>query len=126
MQDMNLGMDVESLDFTLESISEFGRRELPDSTLIELDERDEFPEEVVRRMCGEDLGIQLLFMPEEYGGMGGGALDVYRVCERMAAMDLGIATSVLATFLGSDPIVGRRDPGAEGVAGCGGSRTRGC
>ena len=55
-------------------------------------------------MCGEELGIQLLFVPEEYGGMGGGAFDVYRVCERMAAIDLGIATSVLATFLGSDPI----------------------
>ena len=36
--------------------------------------------------------------------MGGGALDVYRVCERMAAIDLGLATSELATFLGSDPI----------------------
>ena len=36
--------------------------------------------------------------------MGGGAFDVYRVCERMAAIDLGLATSVLATFLGSDPI----------------------
>ena len=36
--------------------------------------------------------------------MGGGALDVYRICERMAAIDLGLATSVLATFLGSDPI----------------------
>jgi alkylation response protein AidB-like acyl-CoA dehydrogenase len=101
---MAVGLDAETLDFTLESISEFGRRELPDSALIELDERDEFPEEVVRRMCSEDLGIQLLFVPEEHGGMGGGALDIYRVCERMAAMDLGIATSVLATFLGSDPI----------------------
>ena len=37
--------------------------------------------------------------------MGGSAFDVYRVCERMAAIDLGVATSVLATFLGSDPIV---------------------
>ena len=101
---MSVGLDVETLDFTIESISEFGRRELPDSMLIELDERDEFPEEVVRRMCSEDLGIQLLFVSEEHGGMGGGALDIYRVCERMAAMDLGIATSVLATFLGSDPI----------------------
>jgi alkylation response protein AidB-like acyl-CoA dehydrogenase len=98
------GVEVETLDFTLESIGEFARRELPDSRLIELDERDEFPEELVRRMCGEELGVQLLFVPEEYGGMGGGALDVYRVCERMAAIDLGIATSVLATFLGSDPI----------------------
>ena len=92
------------LEFTLESIQEFSRRELPDSLLIELDERDEFPEELVRKMCGEELGVQLLFIPEEYGGMGGNAMDVYRVCERMAAVDLGIATSVLATFLGSDPI----------------------
>jgi alkylation response protein AidB-like acyl-CoA dehydrogenase len=98
------GLDTETLDFVLESIGEFARRELPDTTLIELDERDEFPEELVRRMCGEDLGIQLLFVPEAYGGMGGGALDVYRVCERMARTDLGIATSVLATFLGSEPI----------------------
>ena len=36
--------------------------------------------------------------------MGGGAFDVYRICEQMAAIDLGLATSVLATFLGSDPI----------------------
>ena len=31
--------------------------------------------------------------------------DIYRVCERMARIDLGVATAVLATFLGSDPIV---------------------
>ncbi len=101
---MEVGLDVETLDFTLESIDEFARRELPDSSLIELDEKDEFPEELVRRMCGEELGIQLLFIPEEFGGMGGAAIDVYRVCESMAAIDLGVATSVLATFLGSDPI----------------------
>ena len=101
---MEVGLDVETLDFTLESIGEFAQRELPDSSLIELDEKDEFPEELVRRMCGDELGIQLLFIPEEFGGMGGAAIDVYRVCESMAAIDLGIATSVLATFLGSDPI----------------------
>jgi alkylation response protein AidB-like acyl-CoA dehydrogenase len=101
---MPAGLDVETLEFTLESISEFARRELPDALLVQLDERDEFPEELVRRMCGEDLGVQLLFVPEAYGGMGGSAMDVYRVCEQMAAIDLGIATSVLATFLGSDPI----------------------
>jgi alkylation response protein AidB-like acyl-CoA dehydrogenase len=36
--------------------------------------------------------------------MGGGAHEIYRVSEVMARIDLGIATSVLATFLGSDPI----------------------
>jgi alkylation response protein AidB-like acyl-CoA dehydrogenase len=97
--------NAEMLSVALKSIDEFAKRELPDSLLIELDERDEFPEELVRRMSsGEELGIQLLFVPFEYGGMGGGAFDVYRVCERMAAIDLGLATSELATFLGSDPI----------------------
>ena len=56
-------------------------------------------------MCSPDrLGIQLLFIPEEFGGMGGNAFDVYCVCEEMARIDLGVATAVLATFLGSDPI----------------------
>ncbi len=73
--------------------------------LIELDERDECPLDIVHYMCNPDkLGIQLLFIPEEYGGMGGGTFDVYCICEEMARIDLGIATSVFATFLGSDPI----------------------
>jgi alkylation response protein AidB-like acyl-CoA dehydrogenase len=98
-------LNAETLNVALKSIDEFAARELPDSLLIDLDERDEFPEELVRRMSsGAELGIQLLFVPYEYGGMGGGAFDVYRVCERMAAIDLGLATSELATFLGSDPI----------------------
>ncbi len=67
--------------------------------------RDECPLEIVRHMCSPDkLGIQLLFIPEEFGGFGGGAFDVYCVCEEMARIDLGVATAVLATFLGSDPI----------------------
>src|SRR6266487_5178294 len=36
--------------------------------------------------------------------MGGDTMDVYRVCEQMARLDVGVATSVLATFLGSDPL----------------------
>ena len=65
---------------------------------------DQCPEDLVRAMCGDELGIQLLFVPETYGGMGGGSFDVYRVCEQMARLDVGLATSVLATFLGSDPL----------------------
>jgi alkylation response protein AidB-like acyl-CoA dehydrogenase len=99
------GLDPDTLQMTLDAIGDFAAHELPEKLLIDLDERDEFPAELVRRMCSEDLGVQLLFIPEEHGGMGGSAFDVYRVCERMAAIDLGVATSVLATFLGSDPIV---------------------
>ncbi|MGZ4815067.1 MAG: acyl-CoA dehydrogenase family protein [Terriglobales bacterium] len=94
-----------TLKLSLKSLREFAKGQLKDERLRELDERDECPIEIVHKMCSPDeLAIQLLFVPEEYGGMGGGAFDVYRICEEMARIDLGIATSVLATFLGSDPI----------------------
>ncbi len=94
-----------TLKLSLKSLRDFAKKKLPDETLIELDERDECPIDIVRHMCDPDkLGIQLLLVPEEYGGMGGGAFDIYLVCEEMAHIDLGVATSVFATFLGSDPI----------------------
>ncbi len=99
------GLDNDTLELILGAIDEFAHQLLPETTLLELDEKDEFPEDIVRQMGGEGLGVQLLFIPEEYGGMGGGAFDVYRVCERLARIDVGVATSVLATFLGADPII---------------------
>jgi alkylation response protein AidB-like acyl-CoA dehydrogenase len=94
-----------TLKLSLKSLRDFAKKRLTDEKLLELDERDECPLEIVRHMCSPDqLGIQLLFIPEECGGFGGGAFDVYVVCEEMARIDLGVATAVLATFLGSDPI----------------------
>ncbi|HKN16292.1 MAG TPA: acyl-CoA dehydrogenase family protein [Candidatus Sulfotelmatobacter sp.] len=94
-----------TLKLSLKSLRDFAKKRLPDEKLLELDAADECPLDIVRDMCSPDqLGIQLLFIPEEFGGMGGGAFDVYCVCEEMARIDLGVATAVLATFLGSDPI----------------------
>jgi alkylation response protein AidB-like acyl-CoA dehydrogenase len=94
-----------TLKLSVKSLRDFAKKRLPDEVLRELDDRDECPIEIVHHMCNPDqLGIQLLFVPEEFGGMGGGAFDVYCVCEEMARIDLGVATAVLATFLGSDPI----------------------
>ncbi len=100
-----MGLDTETLTMIVDAIESFAEGRLPTEKLLELDANEEFPEDVVRAMCGEELGVQLLFIPEVYGGMGGDAFDVYRVCERMAAIDLGVATGVLATFLGSEPIL---------------------
>ncbi len=98
-------IDKKTLKLSVKSLRDFAKRRLPDEKLLELDEKDECPLDIVRFMCDPDqLGIQLLFVPTEFGGMGGGAFDVYVICEAMARIDLGIATSVLATFLGSDPI----------------------
>jgi acyl-CoA dehydrogenase len=102
--EVTAGLDAETLRMTLEAIREYVAGALPQDKQLQLDHDDECPVDVIRGMCSDQLGIQLLFIPEEYGGMGGGTLDVYRVCEEMARLDLGLATSVLATFLGSDPI----------------------
>ncbi len=98
------GLDADTLKMTLEAIRDFVADAIPEERQLQLDHDDECPVDVVRGMCSDRLGVQLLFIPEEYGGMGGCTLDVYRVCEHMARIDLGVATSVLATFLGSDPI----------------------
>ena len=99
------GLPADSLEMTLQSLRDFAEQRLPVARLLQLDHADEFPVDDVRALCDPNtLGIQLVFIPEEYGGFGGSAWDVYRTCELMAAIDLGVATGVLATFLGSDPI----------------------
>lgn len=98
-------LDVETLDMVLETLREYAERKLKPEFLREVDEKDEFPHEVLKDLYNPDqIGLHLLFIPEEYGGLGGGAYDIYRVSEEMAKIDLGVATSVLATFLGTDPI----------------------
>lgn len=98
------GLDAESRALVLQSLAEFGKRELTDEVLRQLDHEDRFPEPLVRELFGEDLGLHLLFLPESVGGLGAGARDICAVSEAMAAIDLGVATSVLATALGTDPI----------------------
>jgi alkylation response protein AidB-like acyl-CoA dehydrogenase len=99
------GLDPGTLTLMLEALGDFVAHELPESRMLELDHEDVCPEDTVRAMCSDALGVQLVFIPEEYGGMGGSAFDSYRVCERMARFDIGLGTSVFATFLGSDPIL---------------------
>lgn len=99
-------LDTDTLEMVLTTLRDYAAKRLKPEYLRELDERDEFPHDVLRDLYDpEKFGLHLIFIPEEYGGLGGGAYDVYRVSEQMARIDLGIATGVLATFLGTDPIV---------------------
>ena len=99
------GLDLPSLTLILEALGDFVTSALTPQRQLDLDHDDACPEDTVRAMSSDELGVQLVFIPEEFGGMGGAAFDSYRVCERMARFDLGLATAVFATFLGSDPIL---------------------
>ena len=99
------GLDKESRDLILATLTEYAERRLTPQVLLELDRTDEFPHEILKELYDPgQVGLHLLFIPEAYGGLGGGAYDIYRVAELMASIDLGVATAVLATFLGTDPI----------------------
>jgi alkylation response protein AidB-like acyl-CoA dehydrogenase len=97
------GLDPKERDAVLVTLNKYAERTLTPDFLLKLDHDDEFPVKVLDELYNR-MGLHLVFIPEEYGGMGGGAYDIYRVSEAMAAIDLGIATGVLATFLGTDPI----------------------
>jgi alkylation response protein AidB-like acyl-CoA dehydrogenase len=105
-----MSLDTETLQMVLSAIDDFAEKRLPWDLMCELDAADassgdECPEHLLREMYSPQFGIHLLFIPEEYGGMEGSTYDVYRVSEALAGVDLGLASAVLATALGLDPIL---------------------
>jgi len=107
-------MDPDVLSMVFDTIDKLERERLPLETKLELDRAGEFPTELIRFMLGPDIALHLIFIPEAYGGLGAGATEIARVSERMAKMDLAIATSFLAICLGMDPIrVGGTDAQKE-------------
>ena len=98
-------IDPISRSLMLDSLREYAKRRIPFDLIRELDEKNEFPTEIMKEMYDHDiLGLHLLLVPAEYGGVAGGTFDIYRVCELLARIDLGIATGIFATFLGTDPL----------------------
>lgn len=64
----------------------------------ELDEKDEFPRSIVKDLAASDLlGV---FVPEEYGGLGGGCFELCLVIEELSRVCAGVATSYAVNSLG--------------------------
>ena len=104
--EMNLyGLDLESRQMVIDMVVQLRKKLLTRETILELDKKELFPEEIIREMLGPEIGLQLLFLPEEYGGMGGGARDCCEVTREMARICLGVGTAFFAIHLGADPII---------------------
>ena len=97
-------LDAEDIGLIVKTLKEFTEREAPLDRRLKWDESDTCPTSVVREMLSPDVGLHLVFLPAEHGGMGGGAYDVYRLTCEFAKIDLGLATAMLAVALGTDPI----------------------
>lgn len=99
------GLDPETLRMVLESVSSLRTRLLTPRAISEYDREGLFPTEHLRMLFSSDIGIQLPFIPEEFGGIGGGAKDACLVCHEMGSICLGVATSVFAVLLALEPIL---------------------
>lgn len=67
------------------------------------DETEDFPWEIIRELSSVDLFM--VYIPEEYGGTGGGVTDLCIVTEELSRVCGGIALSFAGTALGSYPIL---------------------
>jgi alkylation response protein AidB-like acyl-CoA dehydrogenase len=65
----------------------------------ELDEKEEFPWSIMKDLADTDL--LRVFIPEEYGGLGGGCLELCLVIEELSQVCAGVAVSYAANSLGS-------------------------
>ncbi|MCE5244672.1 MAG: acyl-CoA dehydrogenase family protein [Syntrophobacteraceae bacterium] len=69
----------------------------------ELDQQEEFPWEIMKVLAQSDLFG--LYIPEAYGGLGGGILENCLAIEQLAQACIGVATSFAASGLGAYPIL---------------------
>jgi butyryl-CoA dehydrogenase len=69
----------------------------------ELDEKEEFPHEIMKFLAQADLFG--LYIPEEYGGFGGGSTELVLAVEELSAACLGVSTTFAANALAAYPIL---------------------
>mgnify|MGYP001812571702 CR=1 FL=1 len=99
------GLDEESRSMVLNMVGQLRERLLTREKILEYDQHEIFPEETIRKMLDPGIGLQLLFIPEAYGGMGGGARDCCAITREMSKICLGIGTAFFAIQLGADPLI---------------------
>ncbi|NPV53556.1 MAG: acyl-CoA dehydrogenase [Firmicutes bacterium] len=69
----------------------------------ELDEKEEFPWDIMKTLAESDLfGV---WVPEEYGGFGGGVFEQCLVVEELSRACAGVATTYASSALGAYPIL---------------------
>ena len=64
----------------------------------ELDEKEEFPWAIMKDLADTDMFA--VFIPEEYGGLGGGSLELCLVVEELSRACPGVAVSYAGSLLG--------------------------
>jgi alkylation response protein AidB-like acyl-CoA dehydrogenase len=104
-ESMPIGLDERSLKLALNTVKDLRKKLLSKENVLEWDKTETFPEKTIRRLLEPDVGLQLLFIPEAYGGIGAGTRDCCAVIQEVSKICLGVSTAFFAIQLGSDPLL---------------------
>jgi len=98
---INYGLTEQQLEIC-ELMREFAKeRVLP--LRAELDEKEEFPHALLQELGRMDM--MGLYVPEEFGGFGGGSLEFCLAIEQLSRICIGVSVSFAANALGAYPIL---------------------
>lgn len=99
---MNILVTNKHIELT-KKIKEFAEKEVK-PYIIEYDEREEFPVEIIKKLGG--LNVFGMQVPKEYGGQGSDTLSYIMVVEELAKVDSSVAACITAhNSLGVGPIL---------------------
>jgi len=87
-----------------DTIRRFVETEIPREVAIEIDENDEFPHELLQKLC--DLGFMGINVPEEYGGQGGTIVDMMILTEETSKKLPVLAWAIGNIILYGNSIIG--------------------
>jgi len=87
----------------IQNLAEKITRERVRPVRAELDEKEEFPREIMNILA--DAGLFAIFLPEAYDGLGGGMLELSLATEELSRGCLAVSTSYAASALGAFPIL---------------------
>jgi len=90
-----------------DTIRRFVEKEIPREVAVEIDEQDQFPHELLQKLC--DLGFMGLNVAEEYGGQGGNVID-----EMIFVEEISRGLPVLAWAAGNILLYGNNIIGVNG------------
>lgn len=97
-------MEMNELQKDLQSFArEFAQKEIAPIALQIDHDHGEFPMDVFHKFC--DAGFNTMFLPEEYGGQGLGAMEEVIIGEEFCKADAGFYVSATTGAFGIEPVL---------------------
>lgn len=93
--------DAETQDI-LKLVRDFVNKEII-PTVGDYEKNNEFPWPILHK--AEQMGLNLLCLPEEYGGAGLNNVQIFAIAEEIARGDIGVGTTLIANCLASYPVM---------------------